>query len=508
MKKCNAAIIDYFIITVLLGIVAAMLYVFAIANIFHYTAHIEADIASESLLTEVIYTNGYVQPDTWCASTTRRIISVPNFAAFIYPFVGYDSNLATGITCTFMMVIMLALLLWFLRKIGIDLIASLTALIVLFSVTSPADESQRMVFLYASYYVSHVITMLIVLMIYKSFIENDRVKLLPLLLSFVIAMLNGMQGLHAFMFCYFPIIIIEIVRRLACLISRSKQPDYGVLFWALAVNAITLLTTKLTSANNVGTSRNIRHALEKFVQEVCPTIYKTLPFERMPIMATLFVIVAVVGYVIAFRTIIKKDMQKARYWSALCFLVGFLVCVLLTTFTTFDVAGRYYLMIIYAISIGVAFIMSHTRRIVRYFVIGIAIVSSIISIKDFYNNLIIGDYSKNSSYYAISKWMEDKKYSYGYSTFDFSNPITVMNNNGVKVRAVTNMKDLEGLKWLSDSSWYPPIKSSDGETCYIVSAARKDEFNAFLETQKPIIICTHEIDDFMIYVLNQDYTEW
>lgn len=124
----------------------AMVCVFAMANMFHYTAYIEADIASESLLTEVLYENGFIQPDTWCASTTLRVISIPNFAAFIYPLVGYNSNLATGITCTIFLVIMLALLFGYLRSIGMDVNASLLALVVLCMVTNPHDESQRMLF--------------------------------------------------------------------------------------------------------------------------------------------------------------------------------------------------------------------------------------------------------------------------------------------------------------------------------------------------------------------------
>ena len=505
-KKRSGTLLDRLVTVILLGIIIAMVLIFAIANIFHYTANIEADIASESLLTEVLYDNGFVQPDTWCASTTLRVISVPNFAAFIYPLVGYNSNLATGITCTVFLGIMFVLLFGYLRSIGMDVKALLLALIVLCMVTNPSDESQRMVFLYASYYVSHVITMIVVLNIYSSFIEKDNVKLVPVFISFVVAVLNGMQGLHACMFCYFPIIMVEALRRLVCLIRKEKQPHYLVLVWTLAINAVTLIVTKLMNANNVGTSRNIRHALEKFIQEVWPTIIETLSFNRIPVITIVTVIIAIIGYVLTLRNILKNSMVKL--WSSFCFLAGVFVCVFLTTFTTFDVAGRYYLMLVFSVAVGTSLFIQHVKKEFSYVVIGLVIIGSVISAKDFYSGLVIGDRSEESSLYAISQWMEESGYTYGYSTFDYSNPITVIKNNGVKVRAVSNMTDLEGCKWLSDSTWYPPTKNAEDETCYIVSKARRGEFSAFLDKTNPEIICTHEVDSFMIYVLDRDYTVW
>ena len=506
IKKRRGTLLDSLVTIILLAIIITMVLIFAIANLFHYTANMEADIASESLLTEVLYDNGFIQPDTWCASTTLRVISVPNFAAFIYPLVGYNSNLATGITCTVFLVIMLVLLLGHLRNIGMDVNASLLALIVLCMVTNPSDESQRMVFLYASYYVSHVVTMIVVLNIYACFLEKDTVKLVPALLSFIIAAVNGMQGLHACMFCYFPIIVVEALRRLICLICKEKQPNYTVLLWTMAINAETLIVTKLMNANHVGTSRNIRHALAKFTQEVWPTIIETLSFKRMPVITIVLVIFAIIGYGLTLKDILKNSTVKL--WCSFCFPAGFFICVILTTFTTFEVAGRYYLMLVFSVAIGTSLFIYHANIGFYHALIGIVIIGSVISAKEFYSSLVIGDRSEESSLYAISQWMEESGYTYGYSTFDFSNPITVMKNNGVKVRAVTNMTDLEGLKWLSDSTWYPPTKSVEEETCYIVSEARRGEFNAFLEINNPQIICTHEINDFMIYVLDRDYTVW
>ena len=104
--------------------------------------------------------------------------------------------------------------------------------------------------------------------------------------------------------------------------------------------------------------------------------------------------------------------------------------------------------------------------------------------------------------------MTENGYTYGYTTFDYANYITVMGNNAVKVRAVNNMAEMAGCKWLSDTTWYPPVKSQEGETCYIVSEAMTEDFNVFLETYEPEIVNTEEVGKFVIYVLDHDYTLW
>ena len=67
---------------------------------------------------------------------------------------------------------------------------------------------------------------------------------------------------------------------------------------------------------------------------------------------------------------------------------------------------------------------------------------------------------------------------------------------------------MHGLKWLSDSRWYPPYKDSNDATCYVVSRARTEEFNEFLANEKPVIIDEKEFSDFTVYVTDRDYSVW
>ena len=83
-----------------------------------------------------------------------------------------------------------------------------------------------------------------------------------------------------------------------------------------------------------------------------------------------------------------------------------------------------------------------------------------------------------------------------------------MGNNTVKVRCVNNMYDMEGSRWLTDVSWYPPMKDPSGKTCYIVSDANMEDFKGFLKRFNPTIVREEDLGYFDVYVLDHDYTVW
>ena len=91
---------------VLLLVLLCHVFILSDANIFHYTCHMESDIASETLVATSIFENGFVQPKTWVTSTHDWIIMTPNLAAFIYPLVGNDMNFSMGIACSITMAIL------------------------------------------------------------------------------------------------------------------------------------------------------------------------------------------------------------------------------------------------------------------------------------------------------------------------------------------------------------------------------------------------------------------
>lgn len=524
------------------AVVLALLFVFAYANLFHYTARMEADIASETLLGTVIYDNGFVQPPTWYASTAVRVISVPNLAALIYPFVLQNANLSAGIACVIMMVLLLIVMTVYFRQIGFSGEQILAVLAITMAFTNAADEFQRMLFLYASYYVSHAITLFLILIFYNKWLKENKMSWWTFVISAAIAILNGLQGMHACLFCYIPLVAVEVLRRVVFLIRGKKQSNILILIWVFVLFAVSFGTTKVFASNNFGANRNIRHAFEKFIGEVCPTIGQTLSFNRLPVLVITVLCAAIFGYVIYVIKLIKfagkkfdedlfynyraalsdsklNSLDKTyQFWSMMVFPFGFVLCVLLETFTTADVAGRYFLMLLFTVGTGFCLLIHRLKeKFQDYGVVrGVAITVLLLMITFygmfssavFYKDLIKNDNAKDTDAYKVYSWMVENGYAYGYTTFDYANYITVMGNNTVKVRAVNNMSEMAGCRWLSDETWYPPVKSQDGATCYIVSEAMAEDFNTFLETYEPEIVDTATVGKFTIYVLDQDYTLW
>ena len=130
MKKLSIVIT-----TLLAAVFIALVFIHIDINVNHYLAQMDADIASDTILTEVLYDNGFVTPDTWVGSTEVCVISAPNLAAFIYPLVGQNMNLSMGIACSIMMLLLLAVMMVYFKQIGFNWNEILASLIVLFSLS-------------------------------------------------------------------------------------------------------------------------------------------------------------------------------------------------------------------------------------------------------------------------------------------------------------------------------------------------------------------------------------
>ena len=493
-------------------------------NIAHYTSAMEADVASEAVFVTSLYDNHFIEPDTWYESTACRLISSPNFAALIYPLVGKNMNLAMGISCSFLMVGLAVVMLLYFGQIGLGASGSLAALLLVFCLGSIAGESEKMLFLFASYYVSHIITMFLILMLYNRALKDGKVNNVIWITSLYIAFLNGLQGMHGCIFCYFALILTEGLRALVHLVKDKRHKmsgttaaireksflrRYEFLLWTLAMAVLSLLTTKIFGTGNVGTTRNIRHAPEKFADVVLPLVYRVLNFKESPVLVTLLVVGAVVGYIWTIKRLITDDRSGDAFlrWSTLAFPISLILWIFLSTFTTFEAASRYYLSLLFAVSIGNALLISLLGT-ATVPVVALIIVYGCTIFPTLGKNYIENDRSFDTDAYKAAVWMMENGYEYGYSTFDHANYITAMANDRVKVRAVNSMDDMEGCKWLTDSDWYPPVKSTEGATCYIVTPYLMEDFANFMSRYDPKVIEVGAAGDYTIYVLDHDYTVW
>lgn len=511
--------------SVMLGVLClGYIGLYSYINIAHYTSAMEADVASEAVFVTSLYDNHFIEPDTWYESTACRLISSPNFAALIYPLVGENMNFAMGISCSLLMVGLAVVMLLYFGQIGLGVGGSLSALLLVFCLGSIDGESEKMLFLFASYYVSHFITMFLILMLYNRALKDGKVNNVIWITSLYIAFLNGIQGMHGCIFCYFPLIVTEVLRMLVYLVKAKRQrmsgttetfllkrliKRYEFLLWTLAMTALSLFTTKIFGAGNVSTTRNLRHAPEKFVSVVWPLVCRVLNFQASPVLVTLLVAGAIAGYIWTIKRLLSDDRlgNAFLYWSTLAFPISLVLWIFLSTFTTFEAASRYYLSLLFAVSIGNGLLVSYLGA-ASVPVLAIIIVYGSTTLPMLEKNYIENDRSFDTDAYKAAAWMMENGYEYGYSTFDHANYITAMANDEVKVRAVNSMDDMEGCKWLTDSDWYPPVKSTEGATCYIVTPYLMEDFANFMNRYEPEVIEVGQADDYTIYVLDHDYTVW
>lgn len=579
------------------AVLVLLLWTYADANINHYTAKMDSDIASETLLGPLMYENGFVQPDTWIGSTHRYLIYPSNLASLLYPLTGFNMNLSMGIACTVMMLIMTVLFVVYLKQIGFSFVAALSAVIISFTLMRSSDDIQSMLFVYAAYYVIHFITLLVLLIFYNHALKKGKVPVWVIVLTLALAVVNGVQGMHACLFCYMPLLGVEILRVLVAAVKKrcrktTVQADeqasagtevgdrrenasaeggvrgenasaeggvrgvvatkdgmlqeFAILLWLFVISIVALVSTRFTGAADLGTSRNIRHAGEKFAEYVWPFFLDVISFGKMSVLVAIFCVLAFIGYIFA----VKKILAGASgLLSTFVFLIGTVVFMLSTTFTTAEAAPRYYVEILFVVGIGVglfidavsgragaataarssedenggglacgslaaklaracAAVAVKPARICVVVVAGLVLVYGIGKTSLFYNDLVKDDNSVEHTTAKIAAWMQENGYEYGYSTFDYANNITVVSNNKVKVRAVNSMEECYGAKWLSDKTWYPPSKDSDGPTCYIVSEVNAEDFSHFLVYSGAYTVDSVEIDGFKVYVLDHDYTEW
>ena len=520
MNNSNSqkSITETFLTVLLATVLAVLFFIHADINIGHYNARINADIASETLLGPVIYENGFRTPSTWYSSTGVRIISPPVLASFIYPLTGNNMNLAQGISCIIFGVVLIALMLIYLKQLNLGTIESLAAAVIILSSSRLDGISQSILFCWASYYASYFIVMLIILIIYNISLKNGRVPVAAFILSSLLSYLAGLQGMHTMLYCHLPLLGVEIVRLIAArLHAKNKKANagYNILLWLIIQNIIYYLGSRVYKS--MATSRNIRHAREKFLSEVWPSMTGVISFEASPILMAVFCCISAAGFILVIISLLfGKKNTSARtdfsdtdpLWSSLSFVAAFVLWIISSTFTTTEVAPRYFIVEIFILGIGTAlFLNIFAHKKAFFLAIPVAIIGILTSVY-FYNGLIKGDKSKESDEYAVAAWMEENGYEYGYATFDYANVLTVISNDKVKVRALDSMEKLNGCKWLTDSNWYPPVKNPDGPTCYIVTSHTESDLQKFIKENNPQILNTDTVGKYIIYVFDKDYSKF
>ncbi len=500
---------------------------FAVANLFHFTRYMDSDIASDALLAELLSQNDFSVPDTWYGSAEKQITSVPNIAAIIYSING-NLNLAMGIASVIMTALLLFSMVYYYNSNGFTKLQTIAAILIPFMLSRSVSNSLKMIFLYASHYVSHMIFMFVIYAFYAQALRNgNELKKKHIFFSVIIAVIAGLQGMHGMLYIFGPILISEVLRiGIKLLTKKINRNDKYLFIWAICISFVSYVSVKCGSSYVQNTSRNIRHCLEKLITDVVPDIIETLSLYGLPLyLAYIIIFISLVGFTVAIYFSIKSflnekdnmDYGQKQLWSTLPFLFSFLLPIAGAMFTTADSTGRYYIGQMFVLGTGYAIIVgeiekakkiSEIRQICIILIMFPLLLYGMDSIKYFYENLIANDQTLTSKNMQIINWLKENDCLYGYADFLKANEITVVSNDTVKIRALDSMTDLNGCKWLTDTRWYPPTKTTDGLTAYVLLPEEIEEFQTFLENENPTIVNYKVFDNLEVYILDKDYSMW
>lgn len=509
---------------ILLGIVILMAVIYTQANLQHYTAYLDSDIASDTLLAEVLASNHFVQPDTWVGSREVCIISAPNLAAFFYRLNG-NLNFSMGLACVILGALFLVSEGFFLKCAGIGLKGILCAVCLTMVLGTNIHDVLEMFFLYAAYYTSHFISLFLILMIYVSFLRQRAVSgktAVLVAVSFLFSVVNGLQGMHGTLYLYIPLFVTEFIRKVYFFLKQrhlrysNKTAGFSILVWTFLLLVINLVTIHLSSSGLSDISRNIRHSWKKFSTVVFSDLLKVLGWDRSYSLILIFVLMGAAGFILAFGKRIYRISKKRNagngddiiLWPFVTIVFSLVVMVAAATFTTFQSAPRYYVPVVILVACGAALFIEEVPVEFGWIIFIPVCLYGILSVQDCRLSLLVHDYSAGSDESRVCSWMMDNGVNYGYSTFDNANSMTVRSQNRVKIRAVADLATMEGCKWLTDSTWYPPYRNAKQQTAYIVPESLDDHFEEFKNKNHPVITRQKKIGRFTVYVTDQDYTYW
>lgn len=493
-----------------LGIAIFLLFIFG-TNLLHFNYKMNADIASEVVLAELIWKSGQIVPESWYVSSEARIISTPNLASLFYGLTD-NMTLAFGLGCCFMTIFIVVSILFFCRKAGLN--KTETALFAFLGLAFFTNINiLELLYLFAGYYAIHVIALFFTLGLYAQSIKNKRISWLGTAISLVWALCLGMQGMRGILVLYGPLFGTEVVRNIYhiyCKRSNYKS-DWIISVWTCALLAISFIGTRFPFSVGQNISRNIRKGIYKLFSAVIPDMYSAAGFKYTNILGkiclviflliTLFLLIDVV-----LRMFRKREVEVVE-WSFLVMCFSIIVPAIMVAFTTVESTERYYFLLFYAMAFAVVLMW---RKIGNRWkaLVGILItIFSLINIQNIYLPILKQEEPPETELYAVGEYLADNNYLRAYSTFDNANTITVLMNGKIRVSSVASVDKMDVCKWLSSKSWYVPNVPFKERTAYIIPEVMMDEFERFLEEHGKEVKFDTKIGSYLIYISDYNFSQ-
>lgn len=504
--------------TLLYILFALNLLVLIYANLAHYTAHLDADYASEAILAREIALNHLSTPETWYGSTETRIIYPANLAAIFYLITG-NMNLSMGIACSVYAIVLIGCMYAFYHRIGLRGAALWSAVMLPFILTVNQHDALQMYVLYAGYYLPVIATTFLTLTFYVEYLQKGTIKPYKMVIVAILAVVLGLQGMRGVLMVYIPLLLAEVIRQAIRLLRERKVHILNEYPWLLLTTIMCVLSYGIAKHYATGmteTGRNIRKGFQKLATEVIPVTMELLRPGVNMVYGICVVLILLTGIVVVIVTVFRNE---ATSWPLLALFLSPVTMMLAMAFTTSEVSARYMVYLFFVAAAGIGILLQHidvpvsTATANPFTTLFIAItpilLAALLALRFNYHALIKNDSSQDSSYMHVAEWMIENGYDKGYATFDHANPITVISNGAVQVCAVSDMYDLEGAKWLTNATWYPPYTGRKGPAVIITTPSSEPDFKTLLEEQSEIIVIERiEVDGFILYATKEDYVAW
>ena len=509
MNKFNKVKIDYIIQGILLIGIVCLFGMMCCVNIAHFNYRLNADIASDVVLTGLIWNSGEICPSTWYVANELRIICTPNVAAIIYG-ITQDAVLSMGIACSVMTMAIAISIYLFMRSIN----ASKTVCLgmVLLSLMLPACfDSLELLYLFASYYAIHVVLLFLAITTYAKCIHDKTFPKVLALIQVLFAIVLGMQGVRGILVIYAPLFGVELVRNLFLLYSGKKitKNDVYLWCWSSVLLLLSYIGTLFPGSVPQGISRNLRKGFEKLITVVIPDILGILGFGTMNIVGIVSLAVLCLGAIgllgfYLFKIIGKKEIES-YVWAYLVLWCSPVASAIIVAFSTTESSKRYYFVFIFTLALSVVWLIQRSGQIIKGVLIlasAIVIVSNVHSI---YIPILRSADPPAGEALEVAKYLDAEEYQNAYATFENANTITVL-ANGVRVAPVATVERMDICKWMTSSQWYVPNVPYEQETVYIVTETEMEQFKSFMDQYKETLQELPQIGKYHLFLSPYNYS--
>lgn len=494
----------------MLLLVAILLVLFSIVNInlFHYYYGMNADIASEGILTKLIWDTKEWIPSSWYRATETRIFAVPNLAAIIY---GLTKNItmSVGIVCSIFTMGIIGTGVLFSKALGFDKIQ--TAIFLLLSLILPNNLMIiDLFYLHASYYASCVIILFYTLAIYILAVKDDLNYGMGII-AFVLQVLYGTQGVRAILVVAGPLLVTEVLRGIYKVYTKdSKKYNWKILIWCISLLIGGFLGGLFPYFVGQSLSRNIRKAPEKFINYVLPDMMKSIGIQDASYTEKLFLILILIcslwfGIRILGKMINKKKIEPTE-WGILVVFASPIATAVILTFTTIDSSGRYYFVFIFTMALSMAGLYKDNKKWIKVLIISFVGIITILNYKKVYVPMLNSTNLIGDDRYKVVEYMEEKEYSLAYTDFENANTMMLMAEGNIIVGAIDDFSEMNCLKWMTSTEWYVPVIPRETKTAYIVTEGKLEKFLMFCENNNAEVVEEIKIGKYYVFSSDINYT--